>query len=151
MKLITFFIALLAVALGVLFYIGRDMGVEVPEIPALPSLPELSLGVQKEIEASTTSVEIYKWQDESGAWHYGDSPPNGAKTEAMVIHAEQNVLPLSERMSSQENSDDESSAGEISTGQQMLKMQQQAAEKALGESGVPVSYQEVMRRLAEKE
>lgn len=55
-------------------------------IQALPQNVGDSLGAQ--------SRTFYKWQDASGAWHYGEAPPSDARAlEAISLKLTDNVVP----------------------------------------------------------
>ena len=37
------------------------------------------------ITSLTNATEIHKWRDENGKIHFGDKPPNEAKTELITV------------------------------------------------------------------
>lgn len=47
-----------------------------PELPAKPT------------------VKLYKWQDEQGRWHVGDTPPKDRPYQAMTYRLDVNVIPV---------------------------------------------------------
>ncbi len=60
---------LLAVAIGLPFFIDNKQGEPMLSLPSTQDLLP-----QQATSANTRTV--YKWQDQHGVWHYGDTPPS---------------------------------------------------------------------------
>lgn len=80
MKVALFIIVLLAAVAGYLYYnpeLRREWFEGTPLAPA------------------PTVTHLYKWQDETGAWHVTDTPPpSGTRYERLELHSDTNVMPL---------------------------------------------------------
>lgn len=88
MRATTLFLIFSAGALGTLAYVGYKAGVSPPELPAV-SLPN-TLNPFSSDDATT----VYKWQDESGQWHYSNQPPPDSRAaETISINTGANVVP----------------------------------------------------------
>lgn len=59
-----------------------------PDGTPLLSLPE----VDTQLSTEQTRQTFYKWQDNSGQWHFGDEVPEGVKAVAVNIDTAANVL-----------------------------------------------------------
>ena len=92
MRPTTLFLIFMIGALGFLFFIGKQMGVKPPKLPEL-SLPKAVTSLTQERDQdSKANGGIYKWRDESGAWHYGDQPPEGVHAQTVDVDPNRNVL-----------------------------------------------------------
>ena len=92
MRPTTLFLIFMIGALGFLFFIGKQMGVKPPELPRL-SLPNAVTSLTQESDdPAGAGSGIYKWRDDSGAWHYGDQPPEGVNAQTVDIDPNRNVL-----------------------------------------------------------
>lgn len=45
----------------------------------------LTLGVAFALAGSASAEQFYKWQDESGVWHYSEKPPKDKQSQAVSI------------------------------------------------------------------
>lgn len=80
----------LLLALAVPFFLKNRHGrplltpadVHAPKValPDLPELPDLPWGDRED-----APITVFKWQDEAGAWHFSDHPPEGVKAEAVEV------------------------------------------------------------------
>ncbi|MEM6818697.1 MAG: DUF4124 domain-containing protein [Pseudomonadota bacterium] len=60
-----------------------------------------------------TTVEVYKWQDANGQWHYGEAPPDSGEFNLMEIDTSINAVDVEPPVSfAQESPEAESPAGE---------------------------------------
>ncbi|MEM1262910.1 MAG: DUF4124 domain-containing protein [Pseudomonadota bacterium] len=46
------------------------------------------------VDAMSDDVEIYRWQDENGQWHFSEEPPAGIAAETMTIDPDTNMISL---------------------------------------------------------
>lgn len=42
------------------------------------------------------ATTLYKWQDNKGQWHVGDTPPEGVSFQEIDIHHDTNVMPTTD-------------------------------------------------------
>jgi hypothetical protein len=42
--------------------------------------------------SSNTTQSFYKWQNDSGTWHYSDKPPVGKNTETVTVNTNTNLI-----------------------------------------------------------
>ncbi len=92
MRPTTLFIIFTIASLGFLFFIGQQMGVKAPEMPSV-QLPQAVTSLMQEKDDKGQPVSgFYKWQDASGAWHYGDRPPAGIEAQSVDVDINRNVL-----------------------------------------------------------
>lgn len=90
MKLIVrfFTLSILAVGVGFAFFVKIDNGrptLALPDVSgvSLPDLPDMNTA------RVTTS---YKWQDEKGRWHYGDTPPENLPFTELQVSNQTNII-----------------------------------------------------------
>lgn len=79
-RIITF--GLLAAAIGLPFFIKNKQG---EPMMSLPSVSDLK-------PTSSADQTFYKWQDNSGQWSYGDTPPPGVKAVPVTVNTQANVI-----------------------------------------------------------
>ena len=153
MKLILFFVVLVLVAVGTLAFLGKQTGIESPL--TLEQLKNLGLpdGLADKIKFTddqSASTTVFKWQDQHGAWHYGDQPPKDTNALPVTVHAAQNVIPAikTEAAVTTDNTDTELeiSIDEQTPGQQVLQ-QKQAEVGTMLPSTLPVPYQKLQEIL----
>ncbi|MEO0366627.1 MAG: DUF4124 domain-containing protein [Pseudomonadota bacterium] len=84
------FIVVLAL-MGPFFLKGPD-GRPLWELPTrLPSLNEVSNAVVPDA-LEDPNVEVYRWQDENGQWHFGSTPPASSRYETLQIDTRTNAV-----------------------------------------------------------
>ncbi len=102
MRPTTLFIIFTLAALGFLFFIGQKMGVKAPEMPRV-ELPQAVTALMQERDESGQPISgFYKWQDASGAWHYGDRPPQGIQAQSVDVDINRNLLASPKKTSTEE-------------------------------------------------
>ena len=140
MRPTTAFILFSIGALGVLTYIGKEVGVKAPALPDL-KMPDIELSdAMKSLSQQTgqndgKDVTAYKWQDSNGQWHYGGTPPEGANAIPVTVNTNQNVVPGF--ASKAEHSED-------------TKEEQEEKAGLDPASALPASYQEAAKMLGIK-
>ena len=64
-----------------------------------PELRKEANDLLRDTGLKSTSVTLYKWQDEQGVWQYTqDPPPDGVPYEKVEARSDVNVLPLPEQL-----------------------------------------------------
>ena len=151
MKRSTLFILLVLIALGWLFFFGKEAGIDTPLSLDRINLPagladKIKFDDSPEQDADTT---IYKWQDEQGAWHYGDQPPKNVKVIPVTLYSDPNILPTAKPplTKADENREHEDNAEGATPGQQALKQKQAEVDANLPPSALPVPYQKLQEML----
>ncbi len=92
MRPTTLFVIFTIAALGFLFFIGQQMGVKAPQMPSLKLPQPVTELMQERDETGRPLSGFYKWQDASGAWHYGDRPPQGVQAQSVDVDINRNIL-----------------------------------------------------------
>ncbi|MEL7311856.1 MAG: DUF4124 domain-containing protein [Pseudomonadota bacterium] len=88
-KLLAFILVL--ALMGPFFLKGPD-GRPLWEMPTrLPTLNEVSGAVVPD-GLQDPNVEVYRWQDETGQWHFGSAPPESSRYEVMQIDTRTNAV-----------------------------------------------------------
>lgn len=85
-------ITFMVIAIAAPFMIPGPNGTPIMTIEMLgfskPAMPSLGGGSS----SSSTSVELYRYQDADGVWHYGDSLPDGAVGEVVEVRTDANNM-----------------------------------------------------------
>lgn len=84
----------LLIAAGVIpfFYPWHDPLLSWREVK-LPQLPELEAPDLPAISTGDDTVTVYRWQDSSGGWHFGNEPPaGGSEYQRLQIDPNTNVV-----------------------------------------------------------
>lgn len=89
-----FTLAILAVAMGLPFFIDNKDG---KPMLSIPEVSDLVPGTSSSNESSTSMISrertVFKWQDSQGGWHYGDTPPPGAlNVSSLTVDSNTNVI-----------------------------------------------------------
>jgi len=94
MRPTTLFAIFMVGALVFLFFIGKQMGVKAPELPELtvPTALKEMTAAKNEAGEPIFDTGVYKWQDDSGRWHYGDAPPENIKTQMVDVDPNRNLI-----------------------------------------------------------
>lgn len=87
-RFIFIMLALLAIAFAGPMLIKKPDGTPFMEIP----FAEKSLESSRSFSVSGNTQSFYKWQDESGAWHYSDTPPEGKVVETITVDTNTNLI-----------------------------------------------------------
>ena len=91
-RLLTF--AMLGGAMLLPFFMNNNEGEPMFSLPETKDL--IPSGLSSENTNSvlpSSSQTFYKWQDENGTWHYGDTPPpNGPKVSTIEVDSNANVI-----------------------------------------------------------
>jgi len=87
-------IAMLGGAMLFPFFMNNNEGKPMFSLPETKDLIPSSLTSGKTVPALPSSSQtFYKWQDENGTWHYGDTPPtNGPSFSTIEVDSNANVI-----------------------------------------------------------
>ncbi|MFT5719262.1 MAG: hypothetical protein ACI9T7_003475 [Oleiphilaceae bacterium] len=90
-------IAVLGGAMLVPFFMNNNEGKPMFSMPETKDFIPSSLMTENTIQAipslPSSSQTFYKWQDEHGTWHYGDTPPvNGPTFSTINVDSNTNVI-----------------------------------------------------------
>jgi len=81
MKYLAILVAVLAIMLGIYYYLEPDQVRGWLRDTKLVTAPE--------------TTRLYKWQDKQGSWHVSDAPPPaGTSFEVRDYRSDENILPL---------------------------------------------------------
>lgn len=89
-QFIIFIIGLLGLAMATP-YIMQQTGV-VPSMEGTAASGVLSSFSPDVLSTNDTRQTFYKWQDANGAWHFGDTPPQGVNAFEVSVDTAANVL-----------------------------------------------------------
>ena len=87
-------IAMLGGAMLFPFFMNNNEGKPMFSLPETKDLIPSSLTSGKTVPALPSSSQtFYKWKDEHGTWHYGDTPPtNGPRFSTIEVDSNANVI-----------------------------------------------------------
>lgn len=147
MKLVIILVLFSIGAVAALGFLGQQMGIDPIKVEA-PKLPSFNL------PQSSSTGEVYKWQDSEGQWHFGDAPPdNAGMLQQVNINTEQNVIRAFETKAAEPETNESASTdtpaetndAQPTPGQAMLLKQQQMAEEKM--QSAPITPSELLMKL----
>jgi len=97
--MIKIIIALVILACAGLFFIKGPDGeplITIEELKSdfsLPDIPNVTTASEEPDEDSSKAVEVYKWQDEEGNWHFSNQPEDAEGAETIELDGLINTIP----------------------------------------------------------